>query len=195
MNSTARVIVLADADRGGKASLGMTLLLASWSVMFLALLGIYVVVRLQSGAWPPSGLPRLPLLIPWLATAVLAASSITMQQGLSMVRRARLHALPRWLMATLVLGAVFVLLQVAVCVQAWRMGIPLQGAYGSTFYVLTLFHALHVACALGLVGWVTAGALKRRYHARNFLMVMLVSRFWHFLGAAWGAIFLMVYLL
>ena len=44
----------------GTGVLGMGIFLASLTVLFLASIVGYLVVRLKAPAWPPPGMPRLP---------------------------------------------------------------------------------------------------------------------------------------
>ena len=62
----------------GAGVLGMWVFLATLTVLFLAAIVGYLVVRLKATAWPPPGMPRLPAGL-WLATVVLFAGSVTIQ--------------------------------------------------------------------------------------------------------------------
>ena len=124
-------------DRDVTATVGMIVFLGSWAVMFGALFFTFAAVRVRSAEWPPEGLPRLPLLLPTIATGLLALSIVT-RRGL-----------------TIALGAAFLVLQGLVWRDAWQSGLRLDhGPYGAYFYLLTVFHAAHALVGLGLLAWV-----------------------------------------
>ena len=67
-------------------------------------------------------------------------------------------------------------------------------AYGSIFYVLTGFHALHVLGGILLMGAV-AGAVAGRSRAPAAATVEVAAAYWHFVDVVWVAVFATVYLL
>src|SRR5438128_10237529 len=75
-----------DAHKDWTATLGMTLFLASWGILFAALFFAYGMVRLRAPLWPPPLTPELPVALPALNTAVLALSSAALQLGLVAAR-------------------------------------------------------------------------------------------------------------
>jgi heme/copper-type cytochrome/quinol oxidase subunit 3 len=64
----------------------MWIFLAALTVLFLAAIAGYLVVRLKASDWPPPGMPRLPGGL-WLATLVLLAGSITIELARRAIRR------------------------------------------------------------------------------------------------------------
>ncbi len=181
------------ADPDGRRSLGVLLGLLGSAVMFGALMVAYAILRTGVAVWPPPGVTPLPLGLPSVATALLALSSLTLQDGLAAVRKAQPQKLPSRIVATLVLGAGFMVLQGVVWVDAWHGGVGAQGTYGGLFYMVTWFHAAHVVAALVLVGWLWPAARGGKFTARAHLRVKFTTWFWHFLGVAWAVIFLSVY--
>jgi cytochrome c oxidase subunit III len=175
---------------------GMVLFLGSWAMMFGALFFAYTALRLRSPTWPPLGVEALPLVLPGINTLILLVSSATMHLGLVGLRQGHLDRFRRHLLLTLLLGAIFVGLQCAVWVDLWGAGLRLStGTYGGIFYLLTVFHILHVLVGLGLLAWLVAPALRREPMAPRRVPVKLASMFWHFVDGVWIAIFVAVYLL
>ncbi|MEW5851639.1 MAG: heme-copper oxidase subunit III [Myxococcota bacterium] len=193
MKETGQVIGLPETDRDGRLSLGMNLFLLSWAGSFLGLLGCYVFLRVFATEWKPAGAPGIPLLLPSVATFILAVSSVTAQKGLNAVRHARPQELFPLLLATWGLGVLFTVIQFVVWVTLWNAGMSARGTYAGTFYAITIFHALHVVVALGLLGWLARDARRGAFHGRNYIRVTMVTRFWHFLDVSWLLIFLLVY--
>jgi cytochrome c oxidase subunit 3 len=175
---------------------GMVLFLGSWVMMFGALFLSYALLRIRAPFWPPLGMTALPLALPGLNTLLLLLSSATMQGALSGLRRGDLARFRRHLLATILLGSVFTALQCAVWVELWSGGLRLDsGTYGGLFYLLTVFHILHVLVGLGLLLWLLGPTLRREPTAPRRVPATLASMFWHFVDAVWVVMFLSVYVL
>jgi heme/copper-type cytochrome/quinol oxidase subunit 3 len=175
---------------------GMVIFLGTWAMMFAGLFFAYADVRWKAPIWPPPGEPRAPLGLPALNTFLIALSSLTLARGLSAVRGAQTFALKRWIGLTMLLGATFLALQSVVWVQLWQSGLrPSNGIYGSVFYALTCFHALHVVVGLLGLALLLPGAIAGRYTVQRHARVRLWAMFWHFVDAIWLVMFVTVYVL
>jgi cytochrome c oxidase subunit 3 len=176
------------------ARLGMVIFLGSWAMMFAGLFFSYGLVRARAPAWPPFDQPRLPLLVPGLNTAVIAASSLAVTRALRAFGARRGVVIARWLAAATALGVVFLALQGEVWIRLWREGlVPSGGPFPSVFYGLTGLHALHVLVGIGALAWLTARALRARGASR--LSVRLWGMYWHFVGAVWVVLYGIVYVI
>src|SRR5262249_1150295 len=134
--------------------------------------------------------PRLPVALPALNTALLLASSFTFTRGLAKLRRGDRPALTRWVGLTLALGFAFLGLQTIVWSSLSSAGLHISsGVYGSIFYSLTAFHALHVAVGLLVLLVVLVKSLRGAYTEHNFMNVKLCSMFWHFVDVVWVLMF------
>jgi heme/copper-type cytochrome/quinol oxidase subunit 3 len=177
--------------RETNALLGMTIFIASWAMLFAALFFSYGLIRARALEWPPADLPELPLGLPALATAILAASSWALQAGLGRARR-RARGVAGLVFAVAGLGGVFLALQLSVWRDLWEVGLRLDtGTYASVFYGLTVFHALHVA--VGLVALAGLGIGLGRKSA-GIVPLRLWTLYWHMVGVIWGVMFTLVYL-
>jgi heme/copper-type cytochrome/quinol oxidase subunit 3 len=173
---------------------GMAIFLGCWAMAFAAFFFAYFDVRFSAKMWPPPGEFRAPLLLPTINTVVLAISSLTLGLGLRAVRMANPAGLRRALFLTLALGALFVTLQVVVWRQLVAAGLRWDtGRYGTVFYALTVFHALHVVA--GLIGLLTLlpGALAGRYTVARHAAVRNWGMFWHFVDGIWILMFFTLY--
>ena len=95
----------------------------------------------------------------------------------------------------MVLGVVFVALQVVGWRSQWEAGLlPSSGAYGSVFYGLTVLHALHVAAGLLVLSVVLVRSLLGTYTEHNVVRVRVAAMFWHFVDAVWLLMFVSIYL-
>src|SRR5579862_3447264 len=104
-----------DLHIAGAGTIGMALLILSLSVLFIASMLAYLLIRHQVTAqppftWPPPGLPRVPNSL-WLSTAVILAASVTIQRALNAVRRDDDRRLVRSLTTTFIIGVLFLMLQ------------------------------------------------------------------------------------
>jgi cytochrome c oxidase subunit 3 len=184
------------AESEWTARLGMIVFLGSWGMMFGSLFFAYGIVRSRSPVWPPPDLPRPPLLVPAVATAVLGASSWLLKRALASIGRDRIRGGAAGIGGAAALGVLFLALQVSVWVALYERGLSLDsGSYASVFYALTCFHGLHVAVGLIALTWLFYRALVGRYNAARHLPVRLWAMYWHFVGVVWGAMFVAVYLI
>ena len=182
--------------RDATAYVGMVIFLGAWTMTFAALFFAYGAVRLKAPVWPPPGEAQVPLGLPAFNTVVLLASSLALALGLRAVRHARPKALPRFLFAAIALGVAFCTLQVIVWRRMWLGGLlPSSGIYGSVFYGLTAFHALHVLVGLIGLGTLVPRALRSAFSVQHHTALRMWAMFWHFVDAVWLAMFLTVYVL
>jgi len=179
------------------AYLGMVVFLGSWAMMFAALFFAYGFVRSRSAAWPPPDVPELPWGAPAINTLVLAGSSVAIQLGLRFIREGAARKLGGALLVTLALGALFLALQAALWIRLYGEGLrpETSGPYGSVFWGLTGFHALHVAVGLGGVGVLCRRTFAGAFSAARYLPVRLWALYWHFVGAVWALMFISIFLL
>lgn len=174
---------------------GMVMALASWTMLFVALFFAYAVLRLRAPAWPPDGVAPLPRLLPFVNTLVLIASSVVLHFGVRAEAEETPGTLRRALLWTLGLGSLFLALQLAVWVPLWRSGFRIDtDTYGSIFYGLTVFHALHVLAGLVVLAVLLPGAFSGRLASGRASSVRLSAMFWHFVDAVWVVMFVAVYL-
>jgi cytochrome c oxidase subunit 3 len=177
------------------AHLAVLVLLAAETMLFIGLLGAYVLFRNASPLWPPAGLPRLPLLITWLNTAVLIGSGITMHAARRARRDGRQTPLLRRLLVTAVLGVAFLAVQGFEWIRLIQHGLTLSsGVYGATFYTLIGLHGVHVVAAVVWLLAVAGGAWGRRAWAAGPAVVDVCGIYWDFVVGLWVVLFAMVYL-
>ena len=177
------------------STIGMLIFLGSWAMMFAACFYSYTMLRISGGGWPPDGMPALPVVLPAINTVILLASSLTLHLAIKSLRAGRQKSFTRFLMMTPLLGFVFTALQIVLWNDLMAEGLTHQtGAYGSAFYFLTAFHALHVVVGLGMLLSTVPKAMKGIYTRESHHGLKLVSMFWHFVDFVWILMFLWVFL-
>jgi cytochrome c oxidase subunit 3 len=175
---------------------GMVIFLGSWAIMFAALFFSLGIVRTRMAVWPPLGFDALPILMPGINTLVLLASSITLHFGSKAFFRGDISEYRKMLLATIGLGIVFIALQFVVWLELWNSGIQLSsGLYPAFFYVLTMFHALHVFAGLALLGWLVPQVKTVAGSPKRAARVKVTTMFWHFVDVVWVLMFILVYVL
>ena len=173
----------------GAAKLGIKLLVASLSMLFVASMFGYAMIRMRAPAWPPPGMPRLPRGL-WISTVILVAGSVAIESALRAARRNRQPALRMTLAATSTLGLAFLVSQGLnwFSLVAARLTVR-TNLYGFTFYTLTGLHAVHVIGGLIPLGVVTARAFAGRYDASRHAGIEYTAIYWHFLDVVWLVMF------
>lgn len=174
---------------------GMVMALASWTMLFASLFFAYAILRFQAPAWPPEGVSPLPRLVPGLNTLLLLLSSAVLHLGIRPGPERTSRRLLGTLRLTVGLGTLFLALQLLVWVTLWREGFRIDaGPYGSIFYGLTVFHALHVLAGLVALLVLVPGARAGRHVSAEQDAVRLSAMFWHFVDVVWLVMFVAVYM-
>jgi cytochrome c oxidase subunit III len=189
------------ADTGmNTALLGMLLFIGSEVMFFAGLFAAYFNARAAAPQWPPDGMEGIiqPELFPiWTATIILVISSFTMQWGVWRIRKGDRRGLNRAVGVTLLLGIVFLVLQVY---DYWHLldhydfGIN-SGIYGTLFYTMTGFHGAHVFGGVIGLAVIFGRGVAGQFSARNHIAVEAVSAYWHFVDVVWIALFFTLYFL
>jgi cytochrome c oxidase subunit 3 len=177
------------------AVFGMTLFLASEAMLFAGLIAGYIVLRLSSPAWPPSpDLPKLPVVLTGINTVFLIASSFTYHAAEVAVKKGKKGT--AWLFLTVLLGSLFL------CIQAYEwyhmhhegLWFNTGGVYGSSFFVLTGFHGLHVLIGVLMIAWALIRQLGGAYTAQSHTYLILAGMYWHFVDVVWLFLYSVLYL-
>ena len=178
--------------------LGMWVFLGSEVMFFTALIGSYIILRVAHGE-PWVGHPnQTPLNIPVTAvnTFLLICSSVTMVKAFAAVQDGQMKQLRLWLIATVLIGATFVGVQVYEYRELIGHGfVPSRDLFASTFYTMTGFHGFHVTMGVVCLIYVTLQAFRGRYTATDHRGVEVIGLYWHFVDLVWIILFTIVYLI
>ncbi len=174
--------------------LAMWLFLASECLLFGALITTYLLYRGQSlvGPYPAD---VFDIAYTSVSSFVLLASSLTMVLALSSAQRGDAIRMRLWLLTTAFLGMSFVGGQVYEFTVFYEEGLSITtNLFGTTFYVLTGFHGVHVTVGiLMLLSLVGMSGANRLPDDPSF-PVEMVGLYWHFVDIVWIVIFAVVYL-
>jgi heme/copper-type cytochrome/quinol oxidase subunit 3 len=177
-----------------KTKLAMVCFIFSEANFFLALILAYIYYHVQQMTGPTAA-SSLAVGRTALFSVALFSSSFTVHRAGRSLHRGRGRSLRLWLLATILLGAIFLVGQGTEYWDLLRRGVTVsRNLFGTTFFTLTGFHGLHVLVGLialsVLLGLTRAGDLSRRASPA----VEAIALYWHFVDAVWVVIFGVVYL-
>ena len=98
-------------------------------------------------------------------------------------------------MATVALGYLFIGLQAYEYYHAYHeLNLTMNsGMYGSTFYMLTGFHGLHVTLGATMLFVILIRSMKGHFTEENHFAFEAVAWYWHFVDVVWLGLFVFVY--
>lgn len=133
--------------------------------------------------------------VPFVNTLILLTSGFTVTMAHHALKKEHRGKLIAWLLATVVLGFVFVALQIEEYIEAYQhLGLTLgSGIYGSTFFMLTGFHGMHVTLGAIMLTVIAIRAIKGHFKPDNHFGFEAVAWYWHFVDVVWLGLFIFVY--
>ena len=159
------------------------------------------------GTWPTNGqghvgghadgtfetVPAFSL--PAINTLILLTSSVTVTIAHHALIAGKRGVLTLFLALTFILGFTFVGLQAHEYGEAYReLGLRLStGIYGSTFFMLTGFHGLHVTIGATMLTVVWLRVLRGHFTPKKHFAFEGVAWYWHFVDVVWLGLFVFVY--
>ena len=175
---------------------GMVWLIATEATLFASLLASYFYLRFRHGVeWPPDGLPHPELQLPLIMSVLLLSSSIPVHIAESAIKKGKVSVLKAGLAIGFLLGATFLVLTVAVeWPETLHEFTPRTNVYGSLFFTITGFHAMHVLVGLGMSAWAQVRAWKGAFDADRHVTIQNFTMYWHFVDTVWIFVFLTLYL-
>lgn len=158
---------------------------ASWPLLHNPNPGAYVGPQSVMDTWG----------IPALNTFILLSSGVTITIAhWSLLKDHRKTMLISQL-GTILLGLTFLVMQAHEYGEAYlHKGLTLaSGIYGTTFFMLTGFHGLHVT--IGTIGLIVIfyRMLIRDFNPHNHFAFEAISWYWHFVDVVWLFLFVFVY--
>ncbi len=202
--------------------LGIWVFLGSEVMFFTALIGSYIILRFANpGAFAEPG-EVLNIGLTAVNTFLLICSSVTMVKAYAAVHDGDQRQLKLYLVATVLIGAAFVGVQIYEYTHLLHEGFGPSGIregshlaelatagelslgtpdpataaiYGSTFFTMTGFHGFHVTMGVICMTFVTIKAFRGKYSATDHRGVEVIGLYWHFVDLVWIILFTIVYLI
>ena len=154
-------------------------------------------------AWPTNGpqavggkfeiIPAFGL--PAINTAILLTSGVTITIAHHALKAGNRGILKVFLALTFILGFLFVGLQAEEYIHAYQeLNLTLgSGVYGSTFFMLTGFHGLHVTIGAIMLLVIWLRVMKGHFTPTHHFAFEGVAWYWHFVDVVWLGLFIFVY--
>ena len=164
--------------------------LATITMTFGALIAVFFIRAEKNMLW---GHVRIPSIL-WATTALLTASSVTLEGARRHLRhddRAGFFRLTAW---TTALAGLFLAGQLAAWFQILHSGIVLAGNPHAWFiFLFSGLHGLHIVLGLGGLVYLLArtreAASGPKYQMKTRAIANSVSIFWHYLDFLWVVLF------
>lgn len=133
--------------------------------------------------------------IPALNTLILLSSGVTITIAHWGLLKNKRWQLIGWLAATVALGILFLSMQANEYIEAYtEKGLTLgSGIYGTTFFMLTGFHGLHVTIGTIMLITILFRACLGHFQPKNHFAFEAVAWYWHFVDVVWLFLFIFVY--
>ncbi|KPJ82330.1 MAG: MFS transporter [Gammaproteobacteria bacterium SG8_30] len=133
--------------------------------------------------------------LPALNTALLLTSGVTITVAHHALKENKRGILNVFLALTFILGFIFLGVQAYEYHHAWtELGLQLgTGVYGSTFFMLTGFHGLHVTVGAIMLLVIWLRCLKGHFTPERHFAFEGVAWYWHFVDVVWLGLFVFVY--
>ena len=176
---------------------GMILFITSEVCFFFAFFWAFFHSRLAPSVeigvtWPPTGItPLKPFLVPLLKTAVLLSSGVTITWSHHSILAGNRTEAIQALFLTVALGIYFTIL------QAWEyIDSPFTIAdrvYGSTFFVATGFHGLHVIIGTTFLLVCLLRLSRHHFSTHHHFGFEAATWYWHFVDVVWLFLYVCIY--
>ena len=177
------------------STLGFWIFLSAECILFGSLIGTYLLLHTQTNGGPtPQSI--FDLRLTFIGTIALLLSSLTMVLAYYQTLRGNLRAMRGWLLVTIGLGLVFLVETAFEFTGFWHAGLTLQTSpFGSAFYTLVGFHAMHVTFGLFWITSLLFYSFKPEFAKEKVTKVGVMGLYWHFVDVVWIVLFSVVYLL
>ncbi|NP_739834.1 cytochrome c oxidase subunit III (mitochondrion) [Gambusia affinis] len=144
------------------------------------------------GCWPPAGINTLnPFEVPLLNTAVLLASGVTVTWAHHSIMEGQRKQALQSLTLTILLGFYFTALQ---AMEYYEAPFTIaDGVYGSTFFVATGFHGLHVIIGSTFLAICLLRQALHHFTSNHHFGFEAAAWYWHFVDVVWLFLYISIY--
>lgn len=142
--------------------------------------------------WPPTSiLPFNPFQIPLLNTTILLSSGVTVTWAHHSIIENKHTEAVQAIILTVVLGLYFTALQAIEYIEA-PFSIA-DSVYGSTFFVATGFHGLHVIIGTTFLLVILLRLTKGHFSKNHHFGLEAAIWYWHFVDVVWLFLYSFIY--
>ena len=179
-----------DQHRGTTA---MRLVIATEGMLFVVLFFGYFFLSAGDPRWLHEKPPSLKLALPMLG--ILLLSSVVLRIGEQASKKEKFVVARASIAGTVLLGAIFIVLQVLEYREHLKHLTPQQSAYGSMFYTITSIHGLHVCVGILILLYVLCLPKLEAKEEMPFRALHNAGMYWHFVDTVWVFIIVLLYLI
>ena len=192
------------------STLGMWSFLLTEVMFFGGMFGAYTIYRAKYPEIFASTSHYMNVLLGGVNTAVLICSSLTMALGVRAAQMGKKRALIIFLIATLVLGGVFLVIKgveyhekyVDHHIPGPSFAYPENPEWAHTvqilfflYFAMTGMHAVHMIVGVGLLTALIIMAARNRFSVHYYTPVEMIGLYWHFVDIVWIFLFPLLYLI
>uniref|UniRef100_A0AAU7YTZ3 Cytochrome c oxidase subunit 3 n=1 Tax=Sinophasma brevipenne TaxID=3127808 RepID=A0AAU7YTZ3_9NEOP len=142
--------------------------------------------------WPPMGiLPFNPMQIPLLNTVILLTSGVSVTWAHHSMLNNNFKEMNQSLLITVIMGIYFTMLQAYEYIEApFTIG---DSVYGSSFFMATGFHGLHVIIGTTFLLVCLMRQLNFHFSKNHHVGFEAAAWYWHFVDVVWLFLYISIY--
>jgi len=177
--------------------LGVVFFIASEVLFFFSFFWAFydrrVSPRVELGlSWPPKGiLPLGVYSVPLLNTVILLSSGVSVTWAHHSILMSDYASACISLLMTVLLGAYFIYIQYEEYSEA-AFSIS-DGVYGSTFFIRTGFHGIHVVVGTLILMYSFIHMFSGKFTSSHHFIFEASAWYWHFVDVVWLFLYVSVY--
>lgn len=179
-----------ESERGVRA---VWMVILTEGTLFICLFASYYFLGADKYRWAIDTPPKLAKA--FIMLAILLSSSLVVMWGERLVEQKRYRLARGAVALTILMGLVFIAVQISEYKDHWKTLTPQTDSYGSIFYTITTFHAAHVIMGLLMLAYLAVlpnyGPVLTPPH-RPYRVVAL---YWHFVDIVWLFVVLLLYVI
>nr|YP_009186450.1 cytochrome c oxidase subunit III [Paraplea frontalis]AHL44234.1 cytochrome c oxidase subunit III [Paraplea frontalis] len=142
--------------------------------------------------WPPMGIkPFNPMQIPLLNTMILLCSGVTVTWAHHSLMENKHSQTTQALLMTVILGIYFTALQ---AIEYYESSFTISDStYGSTFFMATGFHGLHVIIGTSFLMVCLMRHMMFHFSSKHHFGFEAAAWYWHFVDVVWLFLYISIY--
>nr|YP_010990674.1 cytochrome c oxidase subunit III [Pitambara triremiprocta]WOW99118.1 cytochrome c oxidase subunit III [Pitambara triremiprocta] len=177
--------------------LGMILFIVSEMMFFVSFFWSFFHASLSPSIeigmqWPPKSIKTFnPMEVPLLNTIILLSSGVSITWSHKSILMNKFKQSKNSLFVTIILGVYFTILQKWEYSQS-QFSIS-DSVYGSTFFMATGFHGIHVIIGTTFILVCLMRTMKLHFTYKNHLGFEAAAWYWHFVDVIWLFLYISMY--
>nr|YP_010849298.1 cytochrome c oxidase subunit III [Krisna nigromarginata]WGG89438.1 cytochrome c oxidase subunit 3 [Krisna nigromarginata] len=142
--------------------------------------------------WPPLGIKSInPMNIPMLNTMILLCSGMSMTWAHNSLLMKKLNETKKSMILTIILGLYFSMIQL---MEYYELSFCISDSiYGSTFFLMTGFHGLHVIIGTIFISISLIRIHKLHMSSSHNVGFEASAWYWHFVDLVWLFLYISIY--